>query len=89
MHPRIVEIDEDIAKGAMEKESPKQKGNSSMAGQLPHRTNDPMIKDYDTDFPEPGENPEHSGEPIENVDQDPGERQKENQANKKDDPLAA
>lgn len=89
MHPRIVEIDEDIAKGAMEKESPKQKGNSSMAGQLPHRTNDPMIKDYDTDFPEPGENPEHSGEPIEEVNQDPGERQKENQGNKKDDPLAA
>lgn len=89
MHPRIVEIDEDIAKGAMEKESPKQKGNSSMAGQLPHRTDDPMIKDYDTDFPEPGENPEHSGEPIEQVDQDPGERQKENQGKKKDDPLAA
>ena len=89
MHPRIVEMDEDIAKGAMEKESPKQKGNSSMAGQLPHRTNDPMIKDYDTDFPEPGENPEHSGEPIEEVNQDPGERQKENQGKKKDDPLAA
>ena len=60
MHPRIVEMDEDIAKGAMEKESPKQKGNSSMAGQLPHRTNDPMIKDYDTDFPEPGNTPEYS-----------------------------
>jgi len=23
-----------------------------------------MIKDADTDFPEPGENPEHSGETI-------------------------
>ena len=62
---------------------------SGLAGQLPHRTDDPMIKDYDTDFPEPGENPEHSGAPIAQVDQDPGERQKENQGKKKDDPLAA
>jgi len=38
-------------------------GNTSMQGQLGHRDQDPMLKSADTDFPEPGENPEHSGEP--------------------------
>ncbi len=66
MGPKIV-VDEDVTKGAVEKESPQQKGNSSMAGQLPHRTNDPLIKQFDTDFPEPGENPEHSGEPMDDA----------------------
>ncbi len=33
-----------------------------MNGQLGHRDQDPMLKGADTDFPEPGENPEHSGE---------------------------
>ncbi len=28
--------------------------------QLPHRTEDEMIKDADSDFPEPGFSPEHS-----------------------------
>ncbi len=31
-----------------------------LRGQLPHRTDDEMIKDADTDFPEPGFSPEHS-----------------------------
>jgi hypothetical protein len=52
-----------ITKKAVEKELPKQKGNTSLRGQLGHRTSDPMIKDSDSDFPEPGGNPEHSGEP--------------------------
>jgi hypothetical protein len=30
--------------------------------QLGHRDPDPLIKDADLDFPEPGLNPEHSGE---------------------------
>ena len=34
-------------------------------GQLGHRDQDPRLKSADTDFPEPGENPEHSGEPQE------------------------
>ena len=55
-----------------------------MDGQLPHRPEDARIKGRDTDFPEPGENPEHSGQ-----DMDPGMRQKQNQGDKKDDPLAA
>jgi len=34
-----------------------------MQGQLGHRDQDPMLKSADTDFPEPGGSPEHSGEP--------------------------
>lgn len=56
--------DNDLGKGAMEQEDRSQQGNSSMAGQLPHRTTDPMIKEADSDFPEPGNNPEHSGERV-------------------------
>ncbi len=32
-----------------------------MQGQLGHRDQDPILKNADTDFPEPGENPEHTG----------------------------
>jgi hypothetical protein len=34
-----------------------------MQGQLGHRDQDPLLKSADTDFPEPGGSPEHSGEP--------------------------
>ena len=57
------ERDNDETKGAVEPEDPKQRGQSSMRGQLGHRTKNKMIKDSDSDFPEPGGNPEHSGEP--------------------------
>jgi hypothetical protein len=50
-------------KGAIEQDSPEQETNTSLAGQLPHRTENPLVKSRDSDFPEPGENPEHSGEP--------------------------
>jgi hypothetical protein len=50
-------------KGAVEQDSPEQETNTSLSGQLPHRTENPLVKSNDTDFPEPGENPEHSGEP--------------------------
>ena len=53
--------DQDTAKGAMETEDHKIPGNAGLQGQLGHRDQDPMLKDADTDFPEPGENPEHSG----------------------------
>jgi hypothetical protein len=76
--------DNDIAKGAVESDKPTQQTDESMAGQLPHRTEDSRIKGQDTDFPEPGENPEHSGQT-----QEPGLSQKTNQNDKKDDPLAA
>ena len=78
------ERDEDIKKGAVESEKPDQPSQSSLGGQLPHRPEDGRIEGRDTDFPEPGENPEHSGQ-----DMDPGFRQKTNQNDKKDDPLAA
>jgi hypothetical protein len=55
--------DPDEKKGAVEQDAPDQPTNTSMRGQLPHRSESPLIKSNDTDFPEPGENPEHSGEP--------------------------
>ncbi len=54
--------DQDREKGAVEQDERTQAGNTSMNGQLGHRDQDPMLKSGDTDFPEPGENPEHSGE---------------------------
>src|SRR5579872_3100818 len=56
-------VDVDRHKGAIEPENRSEKGNTSMAGQLPHRGEDPLLKSFDSDFPEPGENAEHSGEP--------------------------
>jgi hypothetical protein len=54
--------DQDREKGALEQDERNQAGNTSMNGQLGHRDQDPMLKAADTDFPEPGENPEHTGE---------------------------
>lgn len=31
-----------------------------LSRQLPHRTDDELLKDADSDFPEPGSSPEHS-----------------------------
>src|SRR5437763_3528439 len=76
--------DNDVKKGAVESETRDQHSQTSLEGQLAHRTEDARIKGRDTDFPEPGENPEHSGQ-----DMDPGFRQKTNQGDTKDDPLAA
>ena len=53
--------DQDREKGAVEQDERNQAGNTSMQGQLGHRDQDPMLKAADTDFPEPGENPEHTG----------------------------
>jgi hypothetical protein len=55
--------DQDRSKGALEQDDAQQSSNTSMRGQLGHRDQDPLIKQFDTDFPEPGENPEHTGEP--------------------------
>ncbi|HMK23227.1 MAG TPA: hypothetical protein VK466_12900 [Terriglobales bacterium] len=60
--------DQDREKGAVEQDERSQRGNTSMQGQLGHRDQDPMLKAADTDFPEPGENPEHTGE-VEVVDE--------------------
>jgi hypothetical protein len=55
--------DQDRSKGAVEQEEKGQADNTSMQGQLGHRDQDAMLKDADTDFPEPGGSPEHTGEP--------------------------
>lgn len=57
-----VNTDQDTTKGATETENHDLPGNIGLQEQLGHRDQDPMLKDADTDFPEPGENPEHSGE---------------------------
>ncbi|MBW4026884.1 hypothetical protein [Acidipila rosea] len=59
--------DSDEHKGAVESESPNDTPkrtdlHSNLADQLGHRNSDPMIKDNDSDFPEPGSNAEHSGQ---------------------------
>ncbi len=48
--------------GAVEQDAPDQQGNTSLRDQMGHREKDPEVDSLDTDFPEPGENPEHSGE---------------------------
>jgi hypothetical protein len=53
--------DQDRSKGAVEQEDRYQLGNSSMQGQIGHRDQHPMLKAADTDFPERGETPQHSG----------------------------
>jgi len=55
--------DQDAGKGANETSDNNAPGNVGMENQLGHRDQDPMLKDADSDFPEPGESPEHSGEP--------------------------
>jgi len=57
------EVDQDSAKGATETENHEVAGNTGLQEQLGHRDQDPMLKDADSDFPEPGQNPEHTGEP--------------------------
>lgn len=62
MTPTDQNPDNDLRKGAMEDEAKGEKAMTSMAGQLGHRDEDPLIKSSDSDFPEPGENAEHNGE---------------------------
>jgi hypothetical protein len=59
--------DADESKGVVEDDSPRQPGKirksqESMTGQLGHRNADELVNGNDTDFPEPGNSPEHSGE---------------------------
>jgi hypothetical protein len=62
--------DQDAGKGALEQDQRDQPGNTSLRGQLGHRDQNSMLKSSDTDFPEPGGNPEHSGEREEDTDLD-------------------
>ncbi|MFZ3341845.1 MAG: hypothetical protein WA609_13045 [Terriglobales bacterium] len=54
--------DADRHKGSLEPDERQQAGNNSMTGQLSHRDQNPLIEGADSDFPEPGESPEHSFE---------------------------
>ncbi|MHB8302991.1 MAG: hypothetical protein ACYDC6_09165 [Acidobacteriaceae bacterium] len=59
--------DGDEHKGAVEDDSPRPQGelsnqNSSLSGQLGHRSRDEMTNGNDTDFPELGSSPEHTGQ---------------------------
>ncbi len=58
----VLKNDPDRSKGATEGAERDHDANAGLAGQLGHRDQDAMIKDADSDFPEPGESPEHSGE---------------------------
>ena len=58
--------DEALRKGAVEGDGRKTEGgdrgeHTSMAGQLGHRDQDEMLKENDTDFPEPDAKAEHTG----------------------------
>jgi hypothetical protein len=57
--PNTKQVDSDFQKGAVKGEGVDQ---TSLHGQLGHRDEDDLIKDSDSDFPEPGSNEEHSGE---------------------------
>jgi hypothetical protein len=62
----IAHQDGDSKKGATESESPSEKPNTTerdhLADQLPHRNTNEWLDGADSDFPEPGSNPEHSGQ---------------------------
>jgi hypothetical protein len=59
--PVLTHADCDEHKGASEQEMNDSRFHQMMLRcQLGHRTEDEMIKDADTDFPEPGSSPEHS-----------------------------
>jgi hypothetical protein len=57
--------DEGMRKGAVEDDAQHDGGRrhqyGSLSGQLGHRDQDEMLKDADTDFPEPDAEAEHSG----------------------------
>lgn len=57
--------DEFSNKGAVEQDTPSEKGNESLRGQLGHRDQNQLLKNSDSDYPEPGNNEEHTGEPRE------------------------
>jgi hypothetical protein len=57
---KISDNDPDRAKGATETEEHNHDGNIGLEEQLGHRDQNPLLKDADSDFPEPGGSPEHS-----------------------------
>jgi hypothetical protein len=65
-NPATIHPDEGIGKGAVEDDAQypdneQRPQHGSLSGQLGHRDQDEMLKDADTDFPEPDAEAEHSG----------------------------
>jgi hypothetical protein len=60
--PQEKHPDGDAHKGAVESDRRSSPTDESMSGQLGHRDPDEWIKENDSDFPEPGATPEHSGQ---------------------------
>jgi hypothetical protein len=56
--------DPDLSKGATEEGAHDHDGNIGMSEQLGHRDQEPLLKDADSDYPEPDAAPEHTGEEI-------------------------
>lgn len=54
--------DSDLGKGVVESGQPGTDDQVSMSGQLPHRAGAEGGRGKDSDFPEPGQSPEHSGQ---------------------------
>jgi hypothetical protein len=53
--------DEAAGKGAVEDDGKKGGQGGSLSGQLGHRDQEDLLKDNDTDFPEPDAQAEHTG----------------------------
>jgi hypothetical protein len=64
MTPQPFSPDEFRHKGAIEQDRPEQATNTSMQGQMGHRDKPEAVDTFGTDFPEPGENVEHTGELV-------------------------
>ncbi|MBI2682055.1 MAG: hypothetical protein HYX26_02355 [Acidobacteriales bacterium] len=63
MKDKVERHDADVHKGAVEDDhhnSTTDESNTSMSGQLRHRHQDKAFEGLDSDYPEPGESPEHS-----------------------------
>ena len=60
--PKEKHPDSDLKKGAVEEEisTPSTSNDPNLHSQIGHRDEDEMLKDADTDFPEPGSSPEHT-----------------------------
>jgi hypothetical protein len=56
--------DADERKGAVEQDSRDQETNTTMRGQMQHRNRSPLSESLDSDFPEPGMSPEHTGQKV-------------------------
>ena len=57
---KISENDPDRSKSATEVQQDHD-GNAGLENQISHRDQNELLKDADSDFPEPGGSPEHTG----------------------------